>query len=342
MNQLSQRTVWINEEDHPSALTPQELAAPIEVLQRFFETYTLPQAKQYLWSVTKYQLIDIDRPTKEMRPIYFQFINSLDKIIDVAWLLDNNYYPKTTYGPKSHSKAQLKTWRNDDFISFLTPYQCNHPAQAINLFFNYDSLCFWKKCRTDEFKKIILDPRYNFFFDSQTLKEFEIFTKLAMLIEALFVYLGHHITQPKVDTKTDETNWLFEPSENPTAWLTNLVNEEEQVNIHQRLANLCYTHRYSHDWNCYNTFILLNDYQTILRLIYTYRLQLFNDTESASSTTLRKLKNQLKNWPIGRITRFLTGLILGSPTFREGYVSYKAPQQEIVLMTQLIHSACLK
>lgn len=338
MYSLEQKNVWIYEEDYPSTLSGIEMSNPLDIIYMFYRTWSLPQAKLYLWQAVKYNLTDISTPSKELRPKYHRFLIEIERLVDAAWIVYMTH-SKKAIGTNRFSKDYLKSIQNDDFISFLSTTELSNPNAAIRDFFEFDSLCDWKKCFLEKIRKAIVNPSYDLFFSCNTLTEFVRFSKLSKLLEGLFLLLdqyGYHLDHSEHNVGK---NWFTGVlPEVIIEKIEHFKSDDLHVNL-QHFANICYAHRFHHEWNGYNTYRVFESYENVLEVTHTV-IHLLNKPSSKNKReNIQKIRRLFNNWSPGRITRFVSKLLLTSRTFEWGYKEYISPQKEIDELTRLIYLA---
>lgn len=339
MINLQQKNVWFYNDDYPSTLTSAEMNDPLAMISQFFQTYSLPQAKRYLGQAIKYTLTDISTPANELRPTFYRFIIEIERIVDSAWVLQKSLPTKKTFGPDQFSKDYLTRIQNEDFISFLNGSEISNPSKAIHDFFNYASLCSWKKSCLEDMRKTIVDSSYGLYFDSHSLADFVGFSKLSKLLEGLFLLLDRFGYYLDHKTHREHNNWCTGQSEDFINWLGEYVKKNATHVSLQHFANICYAHRFHHDWNGYNTYKIFESYENVLQVTHA-AIHVINRNEVSNSTAdTKKNMDRFKTWSPGRITRFVSNLLITSRTFERSYKRYIPPQKEIDLLTQLIYLA---
>lgn len=339
MCKLEQKNVWIYEEDYPSMLSGIEMSNPLDIIYKFYKTYSLPQAKLYLWENVKHNLTDLSPHSKELRPKYHRFLIEIERLVDAAWIVYMTHSRKKPIGANRFSKDYLISIQNNDFISFLRTSELSNPNAAIRDFFEYDSLCSWKKCFIEKIRKAIVDPSYDLFFSCNTLTEFVRFSKLSKLLEGLFLLLdqyGFHLDHSEHNVGQ---NWFIGvPSEVSNEKNEHFKSDDLHINL-QHFANICYAHRFHHDWNGYNTYRVFESYENVLEVTHTVIHLLNKPSSKNKGKNIQKIGRQFKSWSPGRITRFVSKLLLTSRTFEWSYKEYISPQKEIDELTQLIYLA---
>lgn len=339
MKQLATQNICIYHEDYPSTLDKNELLDPYRVIDGFFRTYSLLQAKQYLWEAMKFNLVDINTPTVEMRPLYYRFLLNLEKVVDAAWMLKEYNHFQSVNGSDVLSKEVLKRWRDDDLLSFLTPYESANPKKVITDFFSYQSLCRWKISYLDNLRKTILEPMYFLLFGNDTLEEFVKFTKFSKLLEGLFLMRVPKEYVSNCATPLAAKKWNDCPHIHTNGWLKEYATQNESFTSVQHFANICYAHRFHHEWNNYNVHKIFESYEIVLKITHSIIQILSKYPVNELPNDVQKIVKKHKIWPAGRITRFVSGLLLTSRTFSKGYQPYTPPQNEMDYITRLIYLA---
>ena len=339
MEHFQHKNIWFYDDDYPSTLSEVEIIDPLGVICNFFNQYTLTHAKRYLWHSIKYNLVDITAPTKELRPQYHRFLIDTERLVDAAWLLRTSSPNEKLNGPDQFSKDYLKGIRDQDLISLLSQAQISFPLKAVNEFFKYDSLCRWKTCFLERLRKTIVSPSYDLFFDPHSLEEFIKFSKLTKLLEGLFLLLNKYGYDLEHSKHFAHENWCSGKPADLTNWLSEYVKQNDYCISLQHFANICHAHRFHHDWNGYNTYKIFNSYETVLKVTHAVLEVLSNPPSGNLTPAIQKAAKPFKNWSLGRVTSFVSELLLTSRTFSKGYKRYVPPQKEIELVTRLIYLA---
>lgn len=336
MKQTQLNNIIISHEDYPSSLNKNELLDPFSVIEDFFGTYSLFHAKQYLWESIKYNLVDINTVTVEMRPVYYKFLLNLERVIDASWLLNqyNSIQELTIVHPLS--KKMLKTWRDDNFISFLNPYECTNLTRVVTNFFSYQPLCEWKTIYLESLRKTILEPKYFMFLDCNTLKAFLDFNKFSKLLESLFLLQAQYSKKSNSHSALTIKKLNYDHQMVIKEWLIDYMNQNKVLDNLQHFVNICHAQRFIHVWKDYNVYKIFESYEIIEKI--TLSTTTFLNTESISTLpiSIQQKVKKTKTWTPGRSTRFLRGLLLNSRTFSKRYKAYVSPRKEIDYITYLI------
>lgn len=339
MEYIQHKNIWFYEDDYPSTLSEAEMNDPLEVIFNFFNQYSLTHAKRYLWQSIKYNLMDINVPTKELRPKYHRFLIEAARLVDAAWLIRKSVPKEEVFGPHQFSKDYLKRIRDQDLISFLSYSELLRPQKVLSEFFNYDPLCVWKKSFLERLRKTIVSPSYDLFFDPHSLEEFIKFHKLTKLMEGLVPFLGRYGYNLEPSKHFNHEHWYSEKPADLSNWLRTYVTQNNYCVSLQHFANICYAHRFHHEWNGYNTYTIFNSYEVVLKVTHAVLEALSESPPGKLTPAIQKAAKPFKNWSAGRVTRLVSELLLTSRTFETAYKRYVPPQKEIELVTRLIYLA---
>lgn len=329
---LSAMNVWITKQDYPSTLTETEILDPFSVFHNFFSHYSLPEAKKYLWTITKRTASDEPSASADFRFILYRFVSKLQNLIDAAWLLSNNRQLWANGQSDRKSEIYLQELMDLGVISFLTQPELKNHKLVLHRFFNTYALSRWKGHCISHLKQVILDPQYYRVYPSLTLTSFQWFSSIAALLEVLFLIKKENESRYEgvQDPQVDKSARI---DEDPVVWLKRYIAHNGHYAIPQSLAFIVYINRYHQEWNSALIANLYNAYECLLKLSHA-AAQLLQDKQETS--TAQPTKNEIKLWPIGKYIRFFTDLILTSRTFNNTYRKYVAPQKGIDHVLKLI------
>lgn len=328
----SKMNVWITKQDYPSTLTEAEILDPFSVIHSFFNHYNLPEAKKYLWIVTKRTASNEPSASADFRFILYRFVSKLENLIDAAWVLrmDSKLWVKVQGERKS--EPCLQELIDLGVISFLTQPELKNQKLVLYRFFNTYALSRWKGHCISHLKQVILDPQYYQVYPSLTLTSFQWFSSIAALLEVLFLIKKENESRYEEvqDPQVDKSARI---DEDPVVWLKTYIAHNGHYAIPQSLAFIVHINRYRHEWDSVSKAKLYSAYECLLKLSHA-AVQLLQDKQETS--TAQSTKNEIKLWPIGKYTRFFSDLILNSPAFDNAYRKYVAPQKEIDHVLKLI------
>src|SRR5690606_2075272 len=126
------------------------------------------------------------------------------------------------------------------------------------------------------------------------------FSKVSKLLEGLFLIRVQNGYTINCLTEFDIEGWNDNNNVDSNMWLKDYTSQNDSFTSVQHSANICYAHRFHHEWNNYNIHKIFENYETILKLTHATIDVL--DTYPVSSLPKhgQKIVRQCKSWSTGR------------------------------------------
>ncbi|WP_134088682.1 hypothetical protein [Olivibacter sp. XZL3] len=318
--------------DYPSSLYPHEYADPIGVIKQVFDQYTLKQIQIALWNWLPFQMTDEIKPTADQRFFLFRLGNQLDRLVDAAWVLVNQYQ-EITY----HADPNLKNLINSDTLSFLSLEEARNPIKTMRKLFKGSKLHRWKTIAIYDRQLALLDPFFWMHGNSMYLREFGEYVNLNSLAEAAYQLAG------SMDNLNADYHWSIETTgiDDPINWGVGYFKTKEIKDVLNSLAFLYHIKRWSQEWHPSAAFQLMQHYGDLYRLIHLAHYLANNvnipSPDDSSERIIEALKKKFRKFSIGKTARFLTDCISLSWTFREVSERLKPDENELKHVENIIH-----